>query len=739
MLRGKMARSSQMSQFAIPDLNPEQMAAVSAPPGPVLIVAGPGSGKTRVLTARVAYLIANLGIPPWQIMAVTFTNKAAREMKERLQKLLGTDAERITVGTFHAIGAGILRRYGEAIGLSPHFAIYDESDQLALVKQAMAELGLDEKRVSARSILNGISNAKAKYITPDRLRLRATTPWEQRLAQVYDKYEELLQQNNALDFDDLLLRCVQLFELNPTVLEQLQDRYRHVLVDEYQDTDHLQYLFLRHLAARHRNITVVGDPDQSIFRWRHAEIRNILRFQEDYPDALVFKLEENYRSTKRILEAALAVIRANRMRIEKQLWTRNPEGPPIFLFEAADERDEADFVSSQVAGLLSRKECRPGDIAVMYRVNAQSRALEEAFIRYGLKYHLVGAIRFYERKEIKDVIAFLRVIDNPFDSLSLERVVTNSPVGQGIGARTWENVLHWSQTTSTHLLEACRQLAESGPKGLAGRTRQALRSIVELFDRLKALADSLSLPELIDKTLELSGYRDWLRDGTEEGEERWQNVQELRTVAQDYGGVPASQALSLFLQNLSLISDADTIRESGETSFMMTLHSAKGLEFPVVFIVGLEEGLLPHSRSMDDIEELEEERRLFYVGVTRAKRLLYLVYAARRTIYGYTEPSAPSRFLADIPKNLLHRAAFPSSPQLAGFKKEADDPGLQTLTFRPGDRVAHRTFGEGTVTAARLVNGDEEVTVLFPGRGQKVLLARYANLVHLDPERNKIL
>jgi DNA helicase-2/ATP-dependent DNA helicase PcrA len=728
-----------MSQFAIPDLNPQQLEAVTAPPGPVLIVAGPGSGKTRVLTARIAYAISQLGVPPWKIMAVTFTNKAAREMKERLQLLVGQQAEKATVGTFHAIGAGILRRYSQAIGLNPHFAIYDEADQLAVVRHAIADLGLDEKRLSPRAVLSNISRAKVQYLTPDRLRFRSTTPWQWRLAQIYERYEQLLLQNNALDFDDLLMKCIQLFEASPSTLEQLHERYLHVFVDEYQDTDHLQYLFLKHIAAKYRNITVVGDPDQSIFRWRQADIRNILTFREDYPDARVFKLEENYRSTKKILDAALAVIRTNRMRIDKGLWTRNPEGPPICLFEASDERDEAEFVASQISRLLTQKQFRPGDIAVMYRVNAQSRALEEAFLRYGLRYQLVGAIRFYERREIKDVIAFLRVIDNPADSLSLERVVTNTPIGQGIGQRTWENVLRWSQTAGIPVLEACRQLAEAPPRGLAGRTRNSLRAAVELFEHLTSLARTIALPELIDRAVDLSGYKDWLRDGTEEGEERWENVLELRTAAHEYAHLPASEGLSLFLQNLSLTADVDNIKDGGEACLMMTLHSAKGLEFPVVFIVGLEEGMLPHSRSLDDPEELEEERRLFYVGITRAKRLLYLAYAARRTIYGFTEPSVPSRFLADIPKDLLEQ---PSELQCGGrspkgWHTEATDSA--SLKFRPGDRVTHHVFGEGTVTGTRIVNGDEEVTVRFPGKGEKVLLARYANLVRIGPSGNRII
>ncbi len=722
-----------MNELLTPELNPQQAEAVQAPTGPVLIVAGPGSGKTRVLTARIAHLISHRSVRPWQIMAVTFTNKAAREMRERLQALLGSEADKITVGTFHAIAAGMLRRYGQAIGISPHFAVYDETDQLAIIRQAMAELGLDEKRINPRSVLNAISKAKVQYLLPERLRMKARSPWEQAVAQVYEKYEELLFQNNALDFDDLLMRCVQMFEISQPTLEELQRRYQHILVDEYQDTDHLQYLFLRYLASAHRNITVVGDPDQSIFRWRHADIRNILRFQEDYPEAKVIKLEENYRSTKRILDAALSVIRGNRMRIDKGLWTRNPEGPPIRIFEAADERDEADFVVQQISRHLSRNDCRAGDIAVMYRVNAQSRALEEAFLRWGLRYQLVGAVRFYERREIKDVLAYLRVIDNPADSLSLERVIANTPTGQGIGTRTWSNIVQWSRTTGVPVLEACRPMAENPPRGLPAKTRSALRSLVDLFERLRELRETLTLRDLIDRVLELSGYSEWIKDGTEEGEDRWANVLELRTVADEYAHVPASEGLTLFLQNLSLTSEVDSIKEDGDAPLLMTLHAAKGLEFPIVFIVGLEEGLLPHSRSLDDPEELEEERRLFYVGMTRAMHRLYLVYATRRAIYGYAQPSIPSRFLVDIPEHLAHLGAESQAdihpPRAATARDHKLDQ--RELSFRPGDAVRHKVFGQGIVTAARLVEGDEEVTVHFPGRGQKVLLARYANLVRI--------
>ncbi len=581
------------------DLNPQQQKAVTVSDGPVLVLAGPGSGKTRVLTYRVAYLVLERGVPPWRVMAVTFTNKAAREMGERLQRLLGhARAADLTLGTFHATCARILRREGQAIGVPPNYVIYDTEDQIALVRQALKDLDMDEKRFAPTSIHNIISRAKNELIPPEAF--QPASYLEEVARRVYERYQELLRANAALDFDDLLMETVRLFRERPDILARYQERYLHILVDEFQDTNMAQYVLLRQLAGRHRNLFVVADEDQSIYRWRGADYRNIFRLREDYPDLATVLLEQNYRSTQTILDAANAVISRNPHRTPKRLFTHRGRGPKIVVHEAYDPDEEAQFVVDTIAGLVLAGEAQPGDCAVMYRINAQSRALEEAFIRAGLPYRLVGATRFYARREIKDLIAFLRVVHNPHDSASLFRILNVPP--RGIGAQTVRLLEDVARARGISLWQAI----EEGVLPPT-RTRTALAAFGRMVQSWIAASASLDVASLIGRIIADTGYEAYLRDGTEEGEERWENVQELRSVAAQY----ADATLADFLAVVALVSDVDNLTENANAPVLLTLHSAKGLEFPVVFIVGLEEGMLPHNRSLDDPEALAEEGRPF--------------------------------------------------------------------------------------------------------------------------------
>jgi len=664
-------------------LNPAQQEAVVVPSGPLLILAGPGSGKTRVITHRVAYLIEHHGVNPHGIMAVTFTNKAAREMRDRLQRLVGPAAGAITVGTFHATCARILRREAGQIGVDPSFVIYDEDDQISLVKSVLKELELDEKRYPARPFLSAISSAKSELRGPHEYGEFTTSYWQEVAARVYRRYQELLALNRALDFDDLLMTAVQLFRNCPDVLERYQDRYIHLVVDEFQDTNVAQYALVKLLANKNRNVSVVGDPDQSIYSWRSADIRNILNFEKDYPDAKVVVLEQNYRSTGTILGVAQGVINANTMRKAKKLWTENGQGQPVTVFRAYDEGEEATFVAREIERLVGRGEHRLQDFAVMYRTNAQSRALEDAFRRCRIQYKLVGGTRFYERREVKDVVAFLRLIQNPGDGISMARVVNVPP--RGIGAKTVAELDRLSRERGVSLFEAARMAVE-GDGGeskqlpqLTARVRNAVAAFVETVGHLVERKTDLGIVDLLDLVLERTGYRSFLLDGSDEGQERWENVMELRTVARDHEQLNPGAALDAFLEEMALVSDVDGLKDEEEGVTLITLHAAKGLEFPCVFIVGLEDGICPHSRSFDDPAAMEEERRLCYVGITRAMERLWLVYAARRTLYGNMNFNEPSRFLADIPPHLvsgngavgttLKKSVVPavSIPQRSGF------------------------------------------------------------------------
>jgi len=746
-------------------LNPAQREAVTVSEGPLLILAGPGSGKTRVITHRIAYLVQHLGVDPHRIMAVTFTNKAANEMKARLEKLVGPRWEGLTVGTFHAVCARILRREVHQIGLDPRFVIYDEDDQVNLVKAVLKEMELDEKRYPARPFLNAISSAKSELVGPDRYAEFADSYWKEVAARVYRRYQEMLALNRAMDFDDLLMVTVELFRNCPAVLERYQERYLHLLVDEFQDTNVAQYALVKLLGGKHRNVCVVGDPDQSIYSWRSADIRNILNFEDNYPDLKMVVLEQNYRSTRTILEVAQGVISSNRMRKPKKLWTQNSQGHPVTIFEAYHEGDEAAYVAREIERLVSREGFRLRDFAVMYRTNAQSRALEDAFIRHGLRYKLVGGVRFYQRREVKDVIAYLRVVQNPDDGASVARVVNVPP--RGIGAKTMAEVERLAGQRHISLMEALRQAAGGGesegnaPLPLAPRVRNAVVSFLQLIDGLVQEKPNLGILPLLDLVLERTRYQAYIDDGTEEGRERWENVRELRTVATEYEHFTPQAALDAFLESVALVSDVDGLKEEEDAVTLITLHAAKGLEFPCVFLVGMEEGLCPHVRSFDEPAAMEEERRLCYVGITRAMQRLWLTYATRRTIYGNMNYNERSRFLDDVPDHLVagngggqaapvnppvveKRASppplapaprIPASPAPrpgADVRNAAASPSPEAAsgetTFRSGDRVYHPTFGNGVVVSSRMTKGDEEVTVAFEQRGVKKLALSFAPL-----------
>jgi DNA helicase-2/ATP-dependent DNA helicase PcrA len=815
------------------NLNQPQTRAVETVKGPVLVLAGPGSGKTRVLTRRIAYMIEEKGIAPWNIAAVTFTNKAAGEMRERIELILreiygappAGETQRLsglTIGTFHSLCARILRVETAHIGFQPNWIIYDSTDQVALVRAVMRDLNLDEKRYPPKAIHAHISKNKNDLVTPEEY--RSTSYFEEIAGRVYRSYQESLLANNAMDFDDLLMRTVLLLRDNLEIRVKYQRKWPYLLVDEFQDTNSAQYEMLRLLACEptnNRNLFVVGDEDQSIYRFRGADYRNVQLFRRDYPEHVEILLEQNYRSTQIILDVANALISQNRNRTPKRLHTDNGQGAPVMVYEAYNEVEEAAFVADEVEKLIATKAFTPGDFAVTYRTNAQSRALEEAFVMRRIKYKLIGATRFYERKEIKDALAYLRVLHNPADSVSLERIINEPP--RGIGAKTVEALRVWaddlgvSQTDALRILhvgpvrmakELGRPLSNAAHTApFAARARSALVEFAALLEEwivTERAGRYDSVADLLDEVLVKAGYIDDLRDGSEEGEDRFANLQELRGVAAQYTqGMPALEPgqtpLSLFLEEVSLVSDSDQIDENAGAVTLLTLHTAKGLEYPIVFIVGMEEGILPHSRSLesDDPEDMDEERRLTYVGVTRAKKRLYLVHCFRRSVWGDSNVQSPSRFLDEIPAELLSgmvdarrrreasyqratswessdssgntaptrsqtggywsgrsksappptvtpaqppaKAAAASgstswSPSAGGKAQKTQKPATpgSDLTFKRRDSVQHPGFGVGTVIESeRTRDGDEQVTVAFPGVGVKKLLTSLANLKKL--------
>jgi len=715
------------------DLNPAQREAAETINGPVLILAGPGSGKTRVITHRIAYLIKVCGVNPRRIMAVTFTNKAAREMEERLHRLVSGSVKDLTLGTFHAICARILRKDGKAIGVNPRFVIYDEEDQISLIKRSTQEVGLDPKQYAPKAIKSAISAAKSHILTPEDYIQRSHSYFEEVAGRVYERYQQLLGESNALDFDDLLLKAVQLFRKSPEVLSRYQRRYRHIHVDEFQDTNLTQYELVKQLAGKYRNICVVGDPDQSIYSWRFADLRNILSFEKDYPEAKVILLEQNYRSTKKILETASYVISANQQRKPKNLWTENEQGELTMVVETYTEQEEAQFVVNGVERLVDEGKVKLGDCAVMYRTNAQSRALEEAFVRYGIPYKLVAGTRFYERREIKDVIAYLRLIQNPYDSVSLLRVI-NVP-GRGIGQQTLAKLSGWAKSQGISQYEALQLLAKSKDKEpqlpVSPRIAKGLADFLNLMEGFVARSKKLNLVDLFDLVVKGSGYKDYILKGVD-GEERWDNIMELRTVAQQYRDLKPREGLAAFLEGVTLVSDVDGLDETVDAVTLITLHQAKGLEFPVVFIVGMEDGILPHFRSFDDPEQLEEERRLCYVGITRAKQRVFLVRAFRRSLMGSSAVNKPSRFLNDIPQHLISDKGWWQGEESRIAEAMYSWPRTFTPTatvdgLKAGDHVHHAQFGSGVVVSCQPVKDDSEVVVAFNG-GIKKLLLSFAQL-----------
>jgi DNA helicase-2/ATP-dependent DNA helicase PcrA len=752
-------------------LNPQQQQAVTAGLGPVLVMAGPGSGKTRVLTQRIAYLIGALGVSPHQILAVTFTNKAAREMENRVGNMLGEAGRGLWLGTFHAICARILRREAaDNLPFSSNFVIFDSDDQISLIRTALKDLNLDEKKYRAQGVHGSISSAKNELILPENYPVQNYR--DEVVKRVYARYQEMLLANNALDFDDLLVWTAALFEGNPSVRERYARRYEHVLVDEFQDTNLVQYVLLKHLASFHGNIFAVGDVDQSIYRWRGADYRNVHRFEEDYPERQLILLEQNYRSTQAILDVAMAVIDRNPQRAKKRLFTERGQGVKVRLYEADSDRVEASFVVDTIASIVARKQAKPGDFAVMYRTNAQSRLMEEAFLAAGLPYRLVGATRFYGRREIKDAIAYLRLVHNPADEISLTRII-NVPT-RGVGDKTLQSLrtlaLQEQITPGAMLLKLGR--AEQ-PGVIGGRGGAALETFGARLAGWIAERNTLAPLQLMDRILTEVDYHAYIDDGTDEGHERWENVMELRRLAAEF----AESGLEAFLERVALVSDQDTIDERGSVPTMLTLHAAKGLEFPIVFIVGLADGTLPHSRSFEDPEEMMEERRLFYVGITRAKDLLFLIQPLTRSSYGYSEPVEPSRFLGDIPSALIEedgrssrrrsRVALvrsdesrlaprperweparysPADRPVEHETPRRDEPERERLASRsapqperaarapliqrytPGMKVTHPTWGDGMVLNSRLQDDDEIVDVFFEGVGLKHLAASLARL-----------
>jgi DNA helicase-2/ATP-dependent DNA helicase PcrA len=686
-------------------------------------------------------------VDPLNILAVTFTNKAAREMKERLDALIGpAQARALTVGTFHSLCARFLRRDIVHLGRERDFVIYDGDDQERLMRRVLRALNLNEKQNPPRAIHARISSAKNELISPQEYARRNRTYFDEIVTRCYERYQALLREANALDFDDLLVETVRLFDQHPEVLAEYQERYIYLLVDEYQDTNHAQYVLIKQLAARRRNLFVVGDADQSIYGWRGADVRNILQFEQDYPDAQVILLEQHYRSTQSILDTAQAVITAGEKRKHvKQLWTSNGAGPQVMLHEGYDQDAEAAFVADEIVRLVAAGEARYRDCAVMYRTTAQSRALEEAFSRRGVPYQLIGGLRFWERKEVKDTLAYLRLAANPYDSISLTRVL-NWPA-RGIGERTEAELTRWAASLGVPLYQALKELEdEDAPSPFAPRAAAALRSFLGLVDGLIAAHRELPLPRLLETLIERIELRETLlrEYGEESADERWANIQELAAFAGRYAGLPIEQQLPQFLEEVALVADVDQIDPQADAVTCITLHRAKGLEYAVVFLVGLEEGLLPHSRSTDDRERLEEERRLLYVGITRARWRLYLCHAFRRESFNRTNLSVPSRFLGDIPRELLKRpgqrpatAAAPTRQRPARSRDAWRAPapsspagGPVEVSFFPGQRVRHNAFGEGVVVSSRLVDGDEEVTVSFADRKRR-LLASFARLERL--------
>lgn len=728
-------------------LNPAQAEAAAHTNGPLLIMAGAGSGKTKVLTCKIANLLAS-GVAPYYILAITFTNKAAAEMRERVDKMIGSQAKDVWLSTFHAFCARFLRREIEAIdGYRRNFIIYDASDSQTVVKSCLKELNLDEKQYTPSGVQSAISNAKNALLGPREFERAADTFFMEKVAEVYKLYQKKLRENNALDFDDLLMITVTLLQEHEEVLEKYQARFKYILIDEYQDTNQAQYLLAKLLSGKHRNLCVVGDADQSIYGWRGADIRNIMDFEKDYPEAAVIKLEQNYRSTKTILAAANAVIEHNFDRKPKELWTENTTGEKITAYLAGDERDEALFVANTILKQKTILNTSYGDIAVLYRTNSQSRVLEEGLMRAGVPYTMVGGLKFYDRKEIKDILAYLRVIYNPSDTVSLMRII-NVPK-RGLGDATIGKLSECAAQNNATLFDVVSN-TDLAP-GLSARVKRPLELFSEFIFNMMAFSQNLSVRELIERVMKESGYLAELEaEKKPENETRIENLKELLSVAKDFEQGGETPNLENFLSQVALVADIDNADLEDDRVTLMTLHSAKGLEFPVVFITGMEEGLFPHSRTLMDDAQIEEERRACYVGITRARRKLYLTNAKMRTIYGKTVCYPQSRFMSEVPDAMLERlaaranaygfASVGASPRLSGaFSSVRPAPGNarqapvssvirpdDSVVWRVGDKAKHGKWGVGTIVSVKGSGEETELKIAFPDQGIKALMQKYA-------------
>ncbi|MHA6252584.1 DNA helicase PcrA [Oceanobacillus sp. CAU 1775] len=734
--------SNTMNQLLV-GLNKEQQEAVKHTNGPLLIMAGAGSGKTRVLTHRIAYLLDEKDVAPRNVLAITFTNKAAREMRDRVKKLVGPDADYMWVSTFHSMCVRILRRDIDRIGYERSFTILDSTDQLSVVKQVLKNVNLDPKKFDPRAMLGQISAAKNQLISETDYEKKEGNYYEREVAKVYTGYQKMLRRNQSLDFDDLIMQTIHLFERVPEVLEYYQRRFQYIHVDEYQDTNHAQYFLVKLLASRFQNLCVVGDSDQSIYRWRGADITNILTFEKDYPQARTIFLEQNYRSTKFILKAANHVIEKNTGRKPKNLWTENDDGAKILYFQGSTEQEEALFIAEKIRE-LTRDDYTPNDIAILYRTNAQSRAIEDTLMKANQAYQMVGGTRFYDRKEIKDMLAYLRLITNPNDDLSFERIV-NEPK-RGIGKTSIDRLRAHADMHDISFMETVKEVDFTG---VSKRAAIALAEFGELIQSLTQQQEFLTATDMVEQVIERSGYEEMLRnENSLESQSRLENLEEFKTVTQDFEKTAEDKTLVSFLTDLALIADIDSVDEEenqeDEKITLMTLHSAKGLEFPVVFLIGMEENVFPHSRSMLDDEEMEEERRLAYVGITRAEKELILTNARMRTLYGRTNMNPMSRFIHEIPEELLEgmeetkqdmfgaRDINPFGDSPLPEKRRARriverKPGAEAEEWTAGQKVNHKKWGQGTVVRVQGEGDNMELDIAFPApTGIKRLLAKFA-------------
>lgn len=722
-------------------LNKEQQEAVKQTEGPLLIMAGAGSGKTRVLTHRIAYLIDEKGVSPRNILAITFTNKAAREMRERVRRLIGTDSEKMWVSTFHSMCVRILRRDIDRIGYSRNFSILDSGDQLSVIKQVLKDLNIDPKKFEPRAMQGQISSKKNELISPEEFNNQVGNFYERQVAQVYEAYQKILRKNQSLDFDDLIMQTFHLFKRVPEVLEYYQRRFQYIHVDEYQDTNHAQYFLVKQLANRYQNLCVVGDSDQSIYRWRGADITNILSFEKDYPAATTVMLEQNYRSTKSILDAANKVITNNAGRKPKHLWTENADGKKLNYFQGSTEQEEALYVTDKIQELTGNEGYSANDIAVLYRTNAQSRAIEDTLMKSNIAYQMVGGTKFYDRKEIKDMIAYLRLIANPDDDLSFERVV-NEPK-RGIGKTSVDKLRAYATANDISFNQA---VAEVDFTGVSKRAANALAAFGQLISNLSKQQEFLTATDMVESVLEQTGYKESLENERSiEAQSRLENLEEFMTVTKEFEKVSEDKTLIAFLTDLALIADIDRMDDDDKNDeakiTLMTLHAAKGLEFPVVFLIGMEESVFPHARSMFDEEAMEEERRLAYVGITRAEKELYLTHAKMRTLFGRTNMNPISRFINEIPEELIDGIeqvqvtmfGTPKSQEKteAPVKRRAEriqqTTGAESKTWSPGDKAAHKKWGVGTVVKVQGEGEGMELDIAFPApTGIKRLLAKYA-------------